>query len=76
VAELLQKYQARFKVAPIFTEEEVRHYLVPIPDVIDTYVVEGKGRPFIPITPSMTPFPSAAFQAPSIPHCSTGANPG
>ena len=44
VAQLLQKYQERFQVAPILSEEEVRHYLVPIPDVIDTYVVEGKGK--------------------------------
>ncbi len=44
VTELLRKYQSRFKVAPIFTEEEVRHYFVPIPDVIDTHVVEGKGQ--------------------------------
>ena len=43
VALLLQKYQQRFQVAPVLSEEEVRHYLVPIHDVLDPYVVEGKG---------------------------------
>ena len=41
VTGLLLKYQQRFQIAPIFSEEEVRHYLLPVPDVIDTYVVEG-----------------------------------
>ena len=41
VTGLLLDYQQRFQIAPIFSEEEVRHYLLPVPDVIDTYVVEG-----------------------------------
>ena len=44
VTKLLLKYQQRFQIAPIFSEEEVRHYLSPVPDVIDTYVVEGPSK--------------------------------
>lgn len=44
VTRLLKTYQQRFEIAPIFSEEEVRHYFLPIEDVIDTYVVQGPGR--------------------------------
>ena len=44
VTELLRKYLARFSIAPIFTEEEVEHYLMPVPDVIDTYVVQSTSK--------------------------------
>lgn len=44
VTGLLLKYQERFQIAPIFSEAEVRHYFLPVPDVIDTYVVEGSSK--------------------------------
>ena len=44
VTELLRKYLSGFQVAPIFSEEEVAHYFLPVTDVIDTYVVEGPGQ--------------------------------
>ena len=44
VTGLLLKYQERFQMAPIFSEAEVRHYFLPVPDVIDTYVVEGSSE--------------------------------
>ncbi|KAK9815469.1 hypothetical protein WJX72_004194 [[Myrmecia] bisecta] len=42
VTRLLTQYLAGFAMAPLFTEEEVEHYLMPVTDVIDAYVVEGK----------------------------------
>lgn len=41
---LLRNYLARFSIAPVFTEEEVEHYFMPVLDVIDTYVVEAAGE--------------------------------
>ena len=48
VTQLLALYLERFAVAPRFTEEEVLHYLLPVPDVIDAYVVQGPGRALYP----------------------------
>ena len=41
VTRLLATYLARFKIAPEFSEGEVEHYLLPVEDVICTYVVES-----------------------------------
>lgn len=43
MAELLREYLAQFEMAPVFSEEEVLHYLLPVEGVIDSYVVEGPG---------------------------------
>ena len=40
VAALLETYLKRFQLAPTFTEEDVRHWLVFQKDVISSYVVE------------------------------------
>ena len=45
VTQLLQEYLGSFELAPVFTEEEVLHYLMPVEGVIETHVVEGKGEP-------------------------------
>merc|ERR1712137_9877 len=42
VYKLLIAYMNKFKIAPIFTEEEVKHYLVPREGVINSYVVEDE----------------------------------
>ena len=44
VTELLREYLATYELAPVFTEEEVLHYLMPVEGVIETHVVEGKGN--------------------------------
>lgn len=33
-----------YELAPVFTEEEILHYLMPVEGVIETHVVEGKGE--------------------------------
>lgn len=43
VGKLLAKFLARYDVAPIFSEAEVRHYLLPRGEVVYTYVVEHNG---------------------------------
>ena len=43
VTKLLQRYLGKFKLAPEFSEDEVEHYLMPVEDVICSYVVEAKG---------------------------------
>lgn len=43
VTQLLQSYLAGYKLAPVFTEEEVAHALLPQEDVIASYVVETSG---------------------------------
>ena len=40
VHRLITEYLTRFKIAPVFTEDEVEHYFVPRPGVIDSFVVE------------------------------------
>jgi len=40
VHKLLVEYLLKFKIAPVFSEDEVRHYLLPRPDVINSFVVE------------------------------------
>ena len=60
VTGLLLEYQQRFQIAPIFSEEEVRHYFLPVPDVIDTYIVERKGKHFLLLRLSVALFRCAA----------------
>jgi glycylpeptide N-tetradecanoyltransferase len=43
VASLLARYLERYQLAPILSEEEVRHWLCMRTDVVFTYVVEGAG---------------------------------
>ena len=52
VSKMLSEYMSKFKVAPVFTEEEVSHYLVPRKGVINSYVVED------PTTKQVTDFVS------------------
>lgn len=44
MTELLREYLATYELAPVFTEEEILHYLMPVEGVIETHVVEGKGK--------------------------------
>lgn len=42
VRELLNKYLARFDIAPVFeTDEDVKHWILPHPNVVWSYVVEN-----------------------------------
>lgn len=40
---LLSGYLLRFDLAPMFSEEEFRHWFIPRPGIIDSYVVEKGG---------------------------------
>lgn len=42
---LLSTYLEKYALRPVFTEEEVEHYLMPVEDVVDSYVVESAGQP-------------------------------
>lgn len=44
VTELLNTYISRYDVYPVFTEEEVNHYLVPREGVVYTFVVGDAGH--------------------------------
>ena len=44
MTQLLSQYLSTYELAPIFTEEEVLHYLMPVEGVIDTHVVEDAGE--------------------------------
>ena len=44
---LLSAYLEKYSLSPVFTEEEVEHYLTPVEDVVDSYVVESAGQPVI-----------------------------
>ena len=44
VTQLLSQYLSTYELAPIFSEEEILHYLMPVDGVIDTHVVEGAGE--------------------------------
>lgn len=43
VRRLLQNYLSKFLVAPDFSEKDVEHWLLPVEDVVDSYVVEDPG---------------------------------
>lgn len=43
VTRLLSVYLEKYALCPVFTEEEVEHYLMPVKDVVDSYVVESAG---------------------------------
>lgn len=45
---LLSTYLEKYALRPVFTEEEVEHYLMPVEDVVDSYVVESAGQPKCP----------------------------
>ena len=47
VTQLLSTYLGRFGLAPVFTEEEVEHYLMSRPGVVSAFVVESAGRAFL-----------------------------
>ena len=40
---MLAGYLKKYALGPVFTEEEVEHYLTPVDDVVDSYVVESAG---------------------------------
>lgn len=42
---LLNTELQRFQLAPVFTEAEVAHALLPVHDVVASYVVEDDGAP-------------------------------
>jgi glycylpeptide N-tetradecanoyltransferase len=44
VHKLLTSYLKKFKVAPMFTEDEIRHWLLPRKDVIYSYVVTDASK--------------------------------
>ncbi len=44
VAELLNTYLAKYKLAPVMNQEEVAHWLLPVPDVVNTFVADQGGR--------------------------------
>ncbi len=44
VTRLLSAYLEKYALSPVFTEEEVEHYLMPVEDVVDSYVVESAGQ--------------------------------
>ncbi len=41
VAQLLGSYLSAYQLHPSFDEEEVAHWLLPRPDVMNSYVVQG-----------------------------------
>ncbi|XP_014673869.1 PREDICTED: glycylpeptide N-tetradecanoyltransferase 1-like [Priapulus caudatus] len=41
---LLNKYLERFDLAPVFNEEEFRHWFIPQPGIVDSYIVERDGQ--------------------------------
>lgn len=41
---LLENYLEKFDLAPVFTKEEFRHWFLPRPDIVDSYVVEGENQ--------------------------------
>ena len=49
---LLSTYLEKYALRPVFTEEEVEHYLMPVEDVVDSYVVEAAGQPMCLLTQS------------------------
>ena len=51
VHRLLNEYLFKFKIAPTFTEGEVRHFLLPRPMVLNSYVVEVRKFLFPPFFP-------------------------
>ena len=42
VTDLLNKYLTKFDLAPIFTEQDVQHWFLPQPNIIEAYVVEDR----------------------------------
>ncbi|KAH9520312.1 Glycylpeptide N-tetradecanoyltransferase 2 [Bulinus truncatus] len=42
--QLLKKFMHRYDLAPLFTEEEFRHWFIPRDGIINSYVVESKGK--------------------------------
>lgn len=45
VTALLNEYLKDYQLAPVLDEEEVRHWMMPVEDVIDTYVADdGTGK--------------------------------
>ena len=69
VTQLLGAYLEKYALHPVFTEEEVEHYLMPVEDVVDSYVVEAAGQPAVhaglsrvPHAPAFSPpLPSLMF---------------
>lgn len=41
---LLADYLTRFDLVPLFTEEEFRHWFLPQPGIVDSFIVENNGE--------------------------------
>lgn len=41
---LLANYLTKFDLAPVFSEDEFRHWFLPRLDIVDSYVVEAEGQ--------------------------------
>jgi len=64
VHRLLTQYLAKFDVAPIFTKEEVLHYFLPRPGVMNSYVVEDPTSHAITAFGSFYSLPSTILNNP------------
>ncbi|KAK2151268.1 hypothetical protein LSH36_369g03008 [Paralvinella palmiformis] len=42
--QLVNEYLKQFKLAPVFTEDEFRHWFIPQSGIVDSYVVERDGQ--------------------------------
>lgn len=38
------QYLEKFSLVPVFTEEEFRHWFIPRPGIVDTFVVHGENN--------------------------------
>lgn len=52
MAALLNSELQRFQMAPVFSEAEAAHTLLPVPDVVATYVVEDDSAPHTFLSPA------------------------
>lgn len=66
VTQLLRDYLGMYELAPVFTEEEVLHYLMPVEGVMQTHVVEGRGTRLRPLLFSVPVRPIG--QSCNVPH--------
>lgn len=51
------QYLSRFSLAPLFSEEEFRHWFLPQPGIVDSYIVENNGE----VTGKLEKNPIATF---------------
>ena len=63
---LFFQYLDKYELAPVYTIEEFKHWFIPRPGIIDSYVVEVRMMYYITLLPWNNTLPSVTISCPDL----------